>query len=150
MTLKNTMIFFESLINETSRKSEIKVYQEFIQIIGSLDDRNLSESEIHVIEEKLDHLDLESSPRNRKKHYGKALREFKEYLKDTFSLTPKGYYTTLYTALGLSFGILFGVAILSNLDNSLGISLGLIGGMLIGSMLGHNKDAQVAAAGNTL
>ena len=37
MTLKNATNFFESLVSETSKKSEIKVYQEFIQIITGLD-----------------------------------------------------------------------------------------------------------------
>jgi hypothetical protein len=150
MTLKNAINFFESLVSETSKKSEIKVYQEFIQIITGLEKKNLSESEIQSIEKELDSLDLESNPGNRKKYFKKTLSKFETYLKDTFSLTSKGYYTNLYSGLGLSFGLLFGVAILSNLERSLGISLGLIGGMLVGSIIGRNMDSQAKAAGNML
>ncbi|WP_461589759.1 hypothetical protein [Winogradskyella sp.] len=147
MTLKNTLTFFESLVAETSRESEIKVYQEFIQIISNIEKKNLSENEIQSIETEFDNLNLKSSPENRKKYFKKALSDFKKYLKDTFSLTPKGYYTNLYGGLGLVFGLLFGVAILSNLERSLGISLGLIGGMVVGSIMGRSKDAQAKTDG---
>ncbi|WP_339709406.1 hypothetical protein [uncultured Kriegella sp.] len=148
MTLKNAFDFFESLIAKTSKKSEIKVYQEFIEIITNLEQKDLTENEIHAIETELD--SLKSNLENRKKYFRKALRDFKKYLKDTFSLTTKGHYTTLYGGLGLVFGLLFGVAILSNLERSLGISLGLIGGMVVGSIMGRSKDAQAKATGNML
>jgi len=150
MTLKNTINFFESLVAETSRKSEIKVYQEFIQIITSIEKKGLSENEIRSIETELNSLNLNSNPLNRKKYFKKAINYFKKYLKDTFSLTTTGYYTTFYGGLGLVFGLLFGVAILSNLERSLGISLGLIGGMVVGSIMGRSKDAQAKAAGKVL
>ena len=150
MKLKNAMIFFENLVAETSRKSEIKVYQEFIQIITSLEKKGLTENEIQSIEMKLDNLNLKSNSVNRKKYFKKAINDFKKYLKDTFSLTTKGYYTTFYGGLGLVFGLLFGVAILSNLERSLGISLGLTGGMVIGSIMGRSKDAQAKTSGKML
>ncbi len=46
MTLKYVSNLFENLIDETSKKSEIKIYQEFIQIITSLENKDLSENEI--------------------------------------------------------------------------------------------------------
>ena len=150
MTLKNALNYFESLVSETSKKSETKVYQEFIQVITGLEKRNLSEAEIQSIEIELDALNLNSTTKNNKKYFNKALRQFKKYLKDTFSLTSKGYYTNLYSGLGLSFGLLFGVAILSNLERSLGISLGLIGGMLIGLIIGRNMDSKAVAEGRVL
>lgn len=150
MTLKNVINFFESLETETNIKSEIKVYQEFIQIITSLENKNLSDTKIQSIETELDHLNLKSNPDNRKKFFKKSLSAFKKYSKDTFSFTPKGYYTTLYGGLGLSFGLLFGVAILHNLERSLSISLGLIGGMVVGSIMGRSKDAQAKSVGKML
>ena len=150
MTLKNAINFFESLATETSKESEIKVYQEFIQIISSLEMKDLSKNEIQSIETELDNLNLKSNFVNRKKYFNKAISDFKKYLRDTFSLTPKGYYTTFYGGLGLTFGLLFGVAILSSLERSLGISLGLIGGMVVGSIMGRSKDAQVKTAGKML
>ena len=150
MTLKNTINFFESITSETSKKSEIKIYQNFIQIIIDLEKRNLSEDEIQSIETELDNLDLESNPKNRKRYFKKTLRKFETYLKDTFSLTTARHYTALYGGLGLSFGMLFGVVFLSDLERSLGISLGLIGGMVVGSTIGHYLDSKALAEGKVI
>ncbi|MFT5886162.1 MAG: hypothetical protein ACI9IP_002626 [Arcticibacterium sp.] len=146
MKLKNARIYFESLAAETNKKSKIKVYNKFIQIISSLEKRNLSESEIESIEKELDALSLDSS--NEK--FSNALRQFEKYLKQTFSLTTKEYYQKLYGGLGLLVGLLFGVIFLSNLERSLGISYGLIGGMVVGSLIGRQLDAQAKTAGNLL
>ena len=150
MTLQEAYNIFESLKTETTNKHEIKVYEKFLHILSKLKIREFSKDEIQSIETELDRLNLKSNPENRKKYFKLTLSNFKKYLKDTFSLTPKGYYTNLYGGLGLSFGLLFGVAILSNLERSLGISLGLIGGMVVGSIMGLSKDAQAKAAGNML
>lgn len=150
MTIQEAYNFFESLKTETTKKSEIKVYEKFLHILTELKTRSFSEDEIHSIETELDGLKLKSNSKNRKKYFKKALSKFENYLKETFSLTTAGYYTKLYAGLGLSFGLMFGVAILSNLERSLGISLGLIGGMVVGSIMGRNKEAEAKAAGNIL
>ncbi len=150
MTIQEAYNFFESLKTETTKKSEIKVYEKFLHILNGLKNRAFSEDEIHSIETELDRLNLKSNPNNRKNYFKKSLSEFESYLKGTFSLTPAGYYTKLYGGLGLIFGLLFGVAILSNLERSLGISLGLIGGMVVGSIMGRNKEAEAKAAGKML
>ena len=149
MTLKNALNFFERLKRETTKKSEIKIYQKFVYTLTELKNREFSNDEIQSLETALDRLQLESNPENRKKFFKKALNKFESYLKDTFTLTIKGYYAQLYGGLGLSFGLMFGVAILSNFG-SLGMSIGLIGGMVVGSIIGRKKDAEVKAAGNML
>ena len=150
MTLNTASEILERLVSESIKKSESTVYIKFLQILNKLKLREFSKDEIESIETALENLNLESNPENRKKYFKKSLSKFETYLRDTFSLTSKGYYTNRYSALGLSFGLLFGVAILSNLERSLGITIGLIGGMVVGSMIGRNKDAQVKAAGNML
>jgi len=150
MTLKNAINFFESLKTETTKKTENMVYNQFIDILKKLENRAFTADQINSIEEVLDSLNLKSNPENRKKFFKNALNKFEKYLKDVFSLTSEGHYTTLYGGLGLVFGLLFGVAVLSSLERSLGISLGLIGGMVIGSIMGRSKDAQAKNAGNML
>ena len=150
MTLNNAYDFFESLESETSKKSEIKVYEKFLHILKGLKTRDFSKDEIQSIEGELDRLNLESNPENRKKYFAKALSTFEKFLKDTFSLTAKGYYTNMGVALGSSFGLLFGVAILSSLERSLGISLGLMGGMFIGLTIGRSLEAKAIAEGRVL
>ncbi len=150
MTLQEAYNFFESLKTETTKKYEIKVYEKFLHILTGLKSREFTKDEIQSIEMELDSLNLKSNPKSRKKYFKKTLNKKKKYLKDTFSLTSKGYYTNLYSGLGLSFGLLFGVAIFSNLEGSLGISLGLIGGMVVGSIMGRRKEAQAKAEGKML
>lgn len=147
MTLENALTYFKSLVSESSKRSEIKIYQEFNQIIANLEKRNLSETEIQSIETKLDALDLNSTTTNNKKYFNKALNQFKKYLKDTFSLTTKGYYTNMGIGLGASFGIIFGIVVLSSFEQSLGISMGIALGMLVGLIIGRNLDSQAKASG---
>lgn len=150
MTLENAYSYFENLSLEATRKSEIKVYAQFLHILSKLKDRSFSTEDLKSIETELDRLNLESNPQNKKKYFKKALNSFEKYLKTKFSLTTKGHYTNLGMGLGLSFGLMFGVAILSNLERSLGISIGLLGGMLVGSVWGRQKDAEAKATGNML
>ena len=150
MTINKATEIIERLLFETSNKREIKVYKKFIQLLNGLKNKTFSEDEIQSIEKKLDQLNLESNPKNRKKYFKKTLNEFEEYLKATFSLIVKGHYATLYSGLGISFGILFGVVFLSSFEQSLGITFGMIIGMVIGSLIGRSMDTKAETEGKTL
>ncbi len=146
MTINNTINLFKSLTIDASKKSEIKIYEDFIQILNDLKKRNLSEDEIQSIELELGNLQLKSNPNNRKKYYKNALRQFKKYLKAEFSLVSKGYYT----AIGISLGLCFGVAFGSLIEEKLGLSSGLAIGMFIGLIIGRNMDTQAEKEGRVL
>ena len=146
MTLKNALDHFKNLESKSTKKSEIKIYRKFIQILTSLENSDLLDSEIQSIEQQLDVLQLNATTTKNKK----ALKQFLKYLKDTFSLTPKGYYTNLGIGLGSSFGIIFGIVVLSNFERSLGISFGIALGMLIGLVIGRNLDSQAKDAGKMI
>lgn len=146
MTLKNALNYFESLVIKTSKKSSLKVYQEFIHIISGLEKKNLSESDIKLIELKLDELDLKSNSTNLKE----SLSQLSRYLKSSYSLIRKGYYTNLGIGLGSSFGILFGIVFLSSFERTIGLVIGLVAGMLIGLLIGHYMDLKSESAGNVI
>ena len=150
MTLQEAYNIFESLKTETTNKHEIKVYEKFLHILSKLKIRDFSKDEIQSIETELDRLNLKSNPRDRKKHIKKALSKFEKYLKDTFSLTSKGYYAELGIALGMTWGVVAGVLIGERFEKSLGISLGISIGMLIGIFVGRHMDSQAKAAGKML
>ncbi len=150
MTLQESKNLFERLKNETTKKSEIKIYEKFLHILTELKAREFSKDEIQSLETKLDSLNLESGSENNIKFFKKAISDFAKFLKDTFSLTPKEYYTKLYGGLGLSFGLLFGTVFLSSWERSLGISMGLIFGMMIGALIGRNLDAKAMAEGRVI
>lgn len=150
MTLNNAIDFFESLQAKTTNKSELKVYQEFIHILTSLKKRNMSDAELQSIEDALDGLDLISTPKNNRKHYSLALRKFKKYLKDSFSLVSKSHFTNLGIGLGMSFGVVFGIVVLSGFERSLGIAFGIGFGMLVGLVIGRRLDDKATAEGRVL
>lgn len=147
MTLQEASNFFEKLKLETTKKSEIKIYNKFLHILTELEIREFSKDEIQSIETELESFNLKSNPDKRIKYFRKTLSKFEKYLKNTFSLTSKGYYTNLGVGLGCSFGILFGVVFLSSWERSLGISLGMIFGMSIGLIIGRSLDAKAATEG---
>lgn len=150
MTLQEAYNFFESLKIETTKTSETKVYEKFLHVLSALKTRAFSKDEIQSIETEIDSLNLKSNPDNRKKYFKKALRKFETYLKDTFSLTSKWYYTHLGIAFGPAIGVLFGVVVLSVFDRSLGIAYGTAIGLLIGLIIGQYMDTQAKAAGNLI
>ena len=86
MKLQEAYNFFESLKTETTKNTEIKLYEKFLHMLTELKSRDFSEDEMQSIEAELDSLSLDSNPENPKKHFAKALRKFEKYLKNTFSL----------------------------------------------------------------
>lgn len=150
MTLKNTISFFENLIAGSTKRSEIKVFNEFIDVLKKLEQRAFTTKEMQSIEVALDRLDLKSHPENRKKFFQSALNQFRAFLKDEFSLTPNGYYMNLSVSSGMLLGVIAGVLIGQRFERSLGISLGVCLGLFLGAFIGRRLDAQVKAAGNML
>ena len=130
--------FFKSLKTEANKKSEIKVYDNFIGILTDLKNRQLTEEQLESIEEKLEFFDLETNPENKKRYYSRKLTEFKKYLKDKFSLISEGYNAEIGLALGLAFGVAFG----SVFGMGVGISLGMVFGLAIGTYMDSEAKKQ--------
>ena len=150
MTLQEAYNFFESLKIETTKKSEIRIYEKFLHILSELKNRDFTTDEIQSIETELDSLNLKSNPENRKKYFGKALHKLNEYLKSTFSLIPGGYYVTYGIAFGVAFGPVLGVLFGQFFEKSLGISIGISIGIIVGLLAGQYLDSQAKAAGRIL
>jgi len=139
MTINNTIIFFKSILTQTIKKSEIKIYENFIGILSDLKNRNLTKEQLRCIEEELENLKLKEIPENRKKYFRRKLNEFQKYLKDEFSLTTKGYYESIGMSMGMVFGISIGASIFGA---GSGVSTGLMFGMLIGFIIGRYMDSE--------
>lgn len=146
MTTTEAIKFFNTLKSQTTKKYELKVYDDFIETLTRLNERNLSIEDVISIETKLDDFILNPNPENKKKHFKKALISFKEYLKKELSLISKGYYT----AIGMSLGMCFGVAFGSVIKESIGTSSGLVFGMLIGLCIGKLMDTKAEKEGKVL
>jgi len=138
MMINDATNFFENLLTQTEKKSEIKLYKNFIGILFDLKNRNLTKEQIRSIEEELELLKLNEIPLNKKKYVTRKLNEFKKYLKEEFSLISEGYYTGIGLALGTSFGIVIGTMF----KETIGVSMGLGFGMLLGLIIGKTMDLQ--------
>jgi len=137
MSIIKTMEIFEKLIEQTNTKREQKVYQGFITILTNLNNRDLTAAQIERVEDELKSLNLIANPENKRRYYSKKLTNFKQFLKNEFSLISEGYYT----AIGMSLGMCFGVAIGTSIGNS-GTSMGLAIGILTGLVIGRLKDQE--------
>jgi hypothetical protein len=150
MTIQEASDYIESLKSQTTTQSEIKVYEKFNSILAKLIERDFSKAEIQSIETELESLNLETHVKDRKKYISKSLSRFETYLKDTFSLIPKGYYVSRGIGLGLSFGIVFGIIFLSSFERSMGIALGMSIGMVLGLTIGASIESKAKSVGKIL
>jgi len=150
MTIQEAYNFFESLKTETTKKSEIKIYEKFLHILTELKIREFSKDEIQSIEAELDRLNLESNLANNKKDLNKRLTAFKEYLKNKHSLITVGYYTGVGVSMGAAFGIVAGIVFGERFEKSLGLAVGISIGMLIGVIIGRSMDAKAKSEGRMI
>lgn len=133
---------FEGLKNRTDKKSEIKIYTKFQNILISIKKKGIEESELKAIEEKLDTLELNSQPNKPSRFFRKKFNALVSFLQKEFSYVQVAYYRNLYMALGMSFGVAIGASMGASFDQSSGTALGLILGMTIGIVLGEAKDKE--------
>lgn len=142
MKIVEATILFESFKNETSKKSELKIYESFIGILLDLDNRKLTAEQLQLIEEELDTIELKADVKNQRRYLSKKLENFKAFLKNELSLISEGYYSALGISLGMTFGAAFGVVFDNSVGVTYGVSLGLILGLIIGKALDSHAEKQ--------
>ncbi len=151
MSLDETSQLLNTLLSQTHKKAEQKVYTNFIGIVSSLKEKGLNEEQSLLIQEKLSSLDLNTTVENKRKYYNQKLNEFKTFLKNEFSFTTEKYYTERGVGLGISLGTAIGLSVGTAINPKLGISLGLSLGISIGLALGISygtkKDADAKKQG---
>lgn len=154
MKLQDASTILKGLISKTDSKSEKKMYTRFIGILTYLENRDFDESQIRLIEEKLDSFQLNAKPENRKKYFGQKHTELITFLKEKFSLITEGYYAQIGITYGMIFGaglgLTFGTVIDPGIGTSIGLALGTGIGMAIGIMMGTQKDAVAKKEGRVM
>ncbi|WP_415373847.1 hypothetical protein [Patiriisocius sp. Uisw_017] len=145
MDIDQTSNFLNDLLSQTEKKREKKVYSCFIKTVSSLKKRALSGIQLQLINEKLTSFNLKASTENRKTYVRQKHVEFRTFLKNEFSLTPKNHYTeqgVIYGMIfGTSLGLSIGIAIDPKFGTSIGLSIGTGVGMTLGMLYGARKDA---------
>ena len=139
MTIKEAREFLKTLINESSQRREIKIYNKFIGILTGIENRDFSAHQIEMIEKELTILNLKQPTKNRKKHIRKKLSQFIKYLESDYSIILEGHYENLGMVLGMCFGLAFGTVF--NQEGT-GNVIGMCFGMLIGLLIGRFMDKE--------
>ena len=142
MNIEETTELLNTLLIQTSKRSEKKIYNCFIGTLASLKKKDLAEHQTLLIEEKLSSLDLKATTDNRKKYFKQKLADFKEFLKIEFSFTSAQHYTEIWMVYGVIFGTSIGTAIGSSTGTSLGMAFGM--------MYGAQKDAEAERQGRVV
>ena len=154
MNINDASELLNTLLSQTDKKSEKKVYNCFIRTLSSLKKKDLTENQSQLIQEKLSSLNLKTTPENRKKYYKQKLSEFKAFLKSEFSFTTEKHYTTLGMIYGMIFGSGIGLSIGTAINPALGTSIGLTfgagAGMVLGMVYGARKDAEAKSQGRVI
>jgi len=149
MNINDTSELLNSLLSQADKKSEKKLYTCFIRTLTSLKNKDLTKSQLELIQEKLSSLNLNTTTENRKKFYKQKHSEFKGFLKNEFSFTSEKHYTELWMIYGMIIGSSFGL-ISSGLGISFGISIGPGAGLILGMLYGSTKDAEAKKQGKVI
>jgi len=147
MTIKETKAFLKTLINESTKSSEIKVYKKFIDVLTSIENRGFSTYQIEMIEKELTILQLKEPTKNKRKYIKKKLSQFVKYLESEYSLILEGHYATLGMSYGLVFGMVIGTTVFRESGSS---STGMCFGLLIGFFIGKYMDKEAAKQNQVL
>lgn len=154
MNINDASELLKSLLSQTGKKSEKKIYNCFIRTLSSLEKKDLTENQSQLIQEKLSSLNLKATAENRKKYYKQKLSEFKGFLKNEFSFTSEKYYTEMGMVYGMMFGpsvgLALGTAFGGATGTAIGISTGTGMGMVFGMMFGASKDAEAKRQGRII
>lgn len=149
MEIKETIDFFLNLKNNSVQKSEIKVYDRYIGILSDLKNRDLTETQILLIESELKTLNLDMKSENRKKYLKRKLSEFQKFLKDKLSLVSEGYYAGIGAGIGILLGSILSMFTFSYFD-AYSLLIGINGGMILGAILGGIRDTEAKKQGRVL
>jgi len=137
--LKGTIIFLKKLLSKTEKKSEVKTFKNFIQILTDLKEKDLSQDQLEKVESYLTYLELEKIPSFSNELFKGKLGKFKKYLLRKMKFVPTNYYTTWASSFAVSFAVAFVVQ--PNIE--LSIKLGVIAGALLLIGIGITMDLRM-------
>ena len=140
MKIYQAIQLIDGLRTHTNKRSEEKCLQSISELLHSLSEHALSAEELQSIEGALDRILFATGSEPSFKELKRNRNQFMKFLREEFSLTPKGYYMSLGIGLGLAFGAAFGSTIQAITGGTLPLGVGVSIGMVIGMSLGIMKD----------
>lgn len=137
--LKATIVFLKKQLSKTNKKSEIKTFEKFIDILNKLKEKKLSQKQIEGIESYIKYLELEKIPSFSNEMFQQKLIQFKKYLKNKMRFVPNNYYTIWASSFAISFAV--GFSVQNKID--LNIKIGVISAALLLIVIGIILDARI-------
>jgi transcriptional regulator with XRE-family HTH domain len=119
--LQGTILFLKKQLSNTNKKSEIKTFEKFIDILQHLKEKKLSAEQLKGIESYISYLELEKIPNFSNELYKQKLKKFRKYLTDKLRFVPNNYYRTLALLFAVPFAISFSIQ--PKIDFSIKISV---------------------------
>ena len=140
--IKASLILLKQLRSKTTKKSEIRTFKKFIDLLTNLRKKDLSPEQLTAIESYIQYLELEKIPSFSNELFKQKLNKFKKYLKTKLRFVPTRYYTNL----GLSFAISFVIGIV--VTNGIGLGIVLLGILITAACL--VMDLRITKQGRSL
>ena len=128
--LKTTIVFLKKQRSKSNKKSEIKTFEKFIEILTQLKQKDLSPEQTEGIESYIKYLELEKIPSFSNEMFKQKLAKFKKYLKNKLRFVPNNYYKTWAISFAVPFSITF--IIQPKLDLNIRIAVISLALLLIG------------------
>lgn len=142
INLSSSLLLLKKLKSQTDNKSELKVFDEFIDVLQALKEKDLSDKFKQAIDEYLAYLELEKVPSFSQEMFKPKLKKFKKFLRSKLNFVPKRYYFKMGTAFIVSFVIGFLA--------TKGIGMGLILFAILFTLVCYGVDYRMEKQGRSL
>lgn len=137
--LKATIVYLKKQLSKTKEKSEVKTFKKFIELLESLNDKDLSTEQLESIESYIQYLELEKIPSFNNEIYDQKLAKLNKHLKAKLRFVPKNHYT-IWTA---SFSLTFAIAFIVQPNIASYLKLGVVSLALIIIGIGVFADSRI-------
>ena len=145
-SLTDTIIFFKKLLSKTNKKTEVKIFKNYISLLTELKKKELAEEQYTTIESYLKFLELEKIPSYSIDLYKDRLKKFKKHLKSNLKFVPNNLYGSLSISFAVPFAISFWVQ--KNLSTQFKLIVSILCIMIIA--IGHFVDYRIKKQGRSL
>ncbi len=140
----------EGLRTQTNKRSQIKYLRSLEAVLQSLNEHPLTTDELQLLEEALESILFSTGTEPSIKELKRNRSRFRRFLREEFSLVPKGYYLSLGISLGISFGVAIGTVLQAITGGAIPLGMGIPIGMVIGMNIGIMKDNEAERQNHVL
>lgn len=105
--LIGTIIFLKKKLSQTEKKSEIRTFEKFIDILENLKEKDLNATQLNSIEDYIKYLELEKIPSFSNELYQQKLKKFRTFLRTKLRFVPNNHYAYLAIIFTIPFAVAF-------------------------------------------